>query len=303
MPRVIMFVFAGRRPNMELQLPFIRRILDEHPTVEYHVWNLCRSAEDAAYVRSIEGDRITVRDDFYDKMPGWNHVFWHYGNPEYQDALFVKLDDDVVFLETDGFSAFTDAIVEHPDAVVSAKVVNNGACTPLIPPLWERFERMGIPLLDVHMSNAYSEYAHTWFIDHADELLGQPVKLIPTEDWLSINAIGYSWLTGRRIGAMLDRPVSGIIAGRHFPQGARMGDEGRCNMLRRYIVQGFTVGHLTFGPQAPSAEQLDRWRSGYQELATRYLADQGRPADRSPGGTAQELQVTRALLRATPHAG
>lgn len=47
--RVILFVFAGRRPNMELQLPFARRILEEHPNTEYHVWNLARERE----IRSI----------------------------------------------------------------------------------------------------------------------------------------------------------------------------------------------------------------------------------------------------------
>ena len=43
-----MFCFGGRRANMELQLPFVRRILDEHTDVEYHLWNLARNAEDAA---------------------------------------------------------------------------------------------------------------------------------------------------------------------------------------------------------------------------------------------------------------
>ncbi|OTR07280.1 hypothetical protein B9M83_09230, partial [Mycobacteroides abscessus] len=61
MLRVILFVFAGRKANMELQVPYIKRILAEHPNVEYHVWNLARDPKDAEYLQTITGERITVR--------------------------------------------------------------------------------------------------------------------------------------------------------------------------------------------------------------------------------------------------
>jgi hypothetical protein len=44
--RVIIFCFAGRRANLEIQLLFIRRVLADHPDAEYHVWNLARTEED-----------------------------------------------------------------------------------------------------------------------------------------------------------------------------------------------------------------------------------------------------------------
>lgn len=37
MLRVILFVFAGRKANMQLQVPYIKRILAEHPNVEYDI--------------------------------------------------------------------------------------------------------------------------------------------------------------------------------------------------------------------------------------------------------------------------
>lgn len=271
MPRVIMFVFAGRQANMELQLPFTRRVLAENPQVEYHIWNLCRDASDVAFLRTIQGERITVRDDYYEQRPGWNQVYWHYADPAYRDCLFVKLDDDVVFLETDRFGAFVDAIAENPGVVLAANTVNNGACTPLEPGLWEQFVDCDIPLLDVHMSNAYAERVHGYFFEHTHEMLGQPVELVETLDWLSINAIGYDWAAGRRFSARLGQPHTGIVAGRSWSTASRLGDEGSVNMYRRIIVRGFVAGHLTFGPQAPSQEQLDRWRSRYAEISQCYL--------------------------------
>jgi len=273
MSRVIMFVFAGRQANMELQLPFVRRILDEHPDVEYHVWNLCREEHDNAYVRSISGRGITVRSELY---PGgsWNDVYRHYAESQYQGTVFIKLDDDVVFLETHRFDDFVDAIVNHPRAILSANVVNNGACTPLEPQLWQRFEKLGIPLLDVHESCAYATMAHTHFFNHSAELINQPVELIPTEDWLSINVVGFDYAMNERIAHNLDKPHPQLIAGRSFCRTNRLGDEGCMNTFKRIILRGFVAGHLTFGPQKPSAGQLTRWRGHYATLGKQYLSDE-----------------------------
>lgn len=271
MPRVIMFVFAGRQPNMNLQLPFARRILAEHPNVEYHIWNLCRTEADAAYVRTIEGERITVRHDFYEEQPGWNQVYRHYTKPEYRGCLFVKLDDDVVFLETHRFGRFVDSIAANPLVIMAAHTVNNGACTALEPTLWEKFELLDIPLLDVHTSNTYGEMAHTHFFAHAEEMLGQKVELVPTTDWLSINAVGYDWHMNERISAKLEKPHPPVIAGRQFDRRWRLGDEGCMNTFPRVIVRGFVAGHLTFGPQNPTLSQLRRWRKNYAAVGARYL--------------------------------
>lgn len=274
MPRVILFVFAGRQANMNLQLPFIMRILADHPNVEYHIWNLCRDPSDVAFLRTIVGKRMIVRDDYYEEQPGWNQVYRHYTDKEYRGCLFVKLDDDVVFLETARFGAFLDAITAHPQAILSANVVNNGACTALVPGLWDRFAALDIPLLDVHQSNAYSEICHQHFLQYRELILGQEVELIRTKDWLSINVIGYDWAMNNRMSTKLDKPHPPVIAGRTFPRHWRMGDEGCVNTFPRMVMRGFTAGHLTFGPQHPTVSQLRRWRRGYAELGRRYLQDQ-----------------------------
>lgn len=274
--RVILFVFAGRKPNMELQLPFIRRILDTHPNAEYHVWYQPRNSIDKAYVNSIAGERITVRREFSDIPPGANPdafmtIFRHYSQSEYQDCLFVKLDDDIVFIQTERFGSFLKAIETHPDYVMSANIVNNGACTPLEPRLWLQFKKMNLPLLNVHESNEFQAAAHQYFFRHSVKMLNQPIKLVPTEDWLSINFMGYDWQMGCQIVSKLGTMHPPFIAGREYRRPMVMRDEGRVNMLPRIIMRGFLAAHLTFAPQNATEEQLVRWRDSYRQLGERYL--------------------------------
>ncbi|ODR16034.1 hypothetical protein [Mycobacterium gordonae] len=287
---VIVFVFAGRRPNLELQLPFAHRILQDHPNVEYHLWNFARNDEDREYIKTITGERITVwngpAEQGFDSpaptnAPGavqfganeHNAAYNHYANPEYRDHLFVKLDDDITFLETGRFGKFIEAIDTHRGCSLVANTINNGACTPLTPKLWSEFSKLGIPLLDIHRSNAFADAAHTYMRHHHDEVLDQPITLVPTEDWLSINAVGYDWEFLTNILKTIGTPHPPALAGRNMRNwGKRFGDEGVFQTRRRIIMQGFTAAHLSYGPQNPTDEQLSRWRTGYAELAREYLS-------------------------------
>src|SRR5258708_23714463 len=108
---VILFVFAGRRQNMELQLPLVRRIITEHPNVQYHVWNLSRNDDDNHYLRAIEGERITVLYDYFGIAPwlAFNAVYRHYPhNTKNREHLFAKAYDAVAFIEAGRFRQLDD---------------------------------------------------------------------------------------------------------------------------------------------------------------------------------------------------
>jgi hypothetical protein len=299
-PRVILFVFAGRQPNMELQLPLVRRILDEHPNVDYHVWNFARNDSDREYLKTIHGDRITVfngtgeglrttvgglvlsPDGFASPAPTGvgvqfgagehNAAYNYYSQPEFRDHLFVKLDDDIVFLETGRFGKFVDAINTHRGRTVVANIINNGACTPVEPGIWEGFLKLGMPLLDIHVGGEFPEMAHNYFFDHYTEILGQPIKLIPSEDWLSINMVGYDWPTLGHVLATIGQPHPSHLAGRPMDGwGEVFGDEGTFQLRPRIIMKGFTAAHLAYGPQIQSEAQLTRWRDNYRRIGTHYL--------------------------------
>ena len=277
--RVIFFVFGGRQPNLEVALPFYQRILDENPDVEFHLWDLARDPQDHEYMRSLPTmDRFLVNSVFYQgngrATNGQNKVWRHYTQQGFQDCIFVKADDDVLFYETDQFASFVEAAQDNPDRVISALTINNGASTRLIPDIWAGFESLDIPLLDVHLSTEYAELSHRWFFQNWQTITDHSPILTPTEDWLSINCIAYTWATGKKISARIGSRAPRHIAGRDFdPYRSKVGDEGSVNILPRLIHQGFVAGHLNFGPQIKQMDAglLDELRKLYADVARQYL--------------------------------
>lgn len=285
-PPVILFVFAGRQFNLELQLPIVRRILDENPNVVYHVWNFARNDSDREYIKTISGPQIKVfngeGDGFDSPNPTGegrqfgasehNAAYKAYADSKFKDHLFIKIDDDIVFLETARFPKFVEAIDEYRGSVLIANIVNNGACTPVQPEIWKKFQKLKIPLLDIHMSNKFADMVHTYFCEHPDEFLNQPLELVPTQDWTSINAVGYDHPTLCHVIRTIGKPQPEYLAGRPMHGWGRVfGDEGVFQILPRFIVKGFTAAHLTFGPQKPSDRQLETWLNNYRELGETYL--------------------------------
>lgn len=274
---IVLFMFAGRRGNLEINLPMIRRILDENPRVTFHLWNLARERDDDLYIRALPvkgDDRIQVFHDFAKPRPlrYLSKVWDYYCRADYADTLFVKIDDDCVFIETEKFAEFVDHVEASPEHILTAEVVNNGACTVFMPDLWQQFLGLDIPLLDVHTSNEYARQAHAYMLANWRDLVARPTGLVEIETWLSINFVGMTWDMLRYVSGRIGRQSPPTIADREWRPGNRIGDEGAVNLFPRLCMTGFTVGHLGFGPQDLTAAQEDLWRIGYAEVAQQYLA-------------------------------
>src|SRR5512139_173436 len=272
---VTLFMFAGRRGNLAVNLPLIRRILDENPLVRCDIWNLARDPDDAQWLQGVNGNhsRITVVNSFagpraFSKM---GRVWQHYCHPRFRKHLFVKMDDDIVFIQTEKFGEFIDAVVSNTDRVLTAEVVNNGACTQFMPELWQGFLGLDIPLLDVHESNRYAQLSHLFFYENWRDLVSRPTDVVDIEDWLSINFIGFSWDMLNRIVPRIGRRSPATMAGRTWKPGNRIGDEGAVNLFPRAVMRGFTVSHLGFGPQKLTEYQECEWREDYAEVGWEYL--------------------------------
>lgn len=273
MSRVVLYSFWGRRANIELQLPYIRRILAENPDAEFHAFNLARERTDYFYLTQCfpNEPRITVHHVYFHTRPHWlgyHEVYRHFSAPEYKGAVFIKLDDDIVFIQTERLPDLVKAVRANPGTIISANVINNGACAVHQAGLSERFEAAGIRWLDWHLHAAMAAMAHQHFFQHGPALLKQRPKVIPTEDWLSINMIGYDWPVGVQLAELVGTHSPELIAGRGFrPDVDRLGDEGAANMLPRAILRGCVAAHLTFGPQ--NVQELDAaaWREGYQRIS------------------------------------
>lgn len=271
--RVIIWCPAGRRANMELLLPFLRRILAENPETELHIWDVARRPDDHAWLGTVWGERITLIGDFYGypEREAFVEIYRHYADEAYKDALFVKVDDDIVFIETKRFPQFVGAIRAYPDAIVSADTINNGACATLEPRLAAMFPDMESIALEAYQSADFARASHDWFFDELP-VIDAPMMAFLVKDWLSINLVGWTWATGANLSARLGQKPPDRIAGRRITQ-KRMGDEGAANTMRRIVLQGFTAAHLSFGPQHKQLPESywQETRKQYQEIGKQYL--------------------------------
>lgn len=270
---VVLFLFGGREGNLRINLPLIGRILDENPQVTFHLWNLARLHADSEYIKTVGGDRIKVFNQWSgrDAIRRMSQVWSYYTHERFRDTLFVKMDDDVVFIQTEKFGDFVDAIEANSNAIISAEVVNNGACTPFMPKLRDKISQLGVPLLEVHESNECAQLAHRFMFEEWRDLVDRPISLTEVDLWLSINFIGMDWQMLRRIQAQIGRRSPLRIADRDIKPGSRIGDEGAANMFDRMVMQGFTTAHLGFGPQKLTDHQESEWRQDYDEMASEYL--------------------------------
>lgn len=302
MSKIVLFIFAGRKVNMEVQLPYLLRLLDEWPQMEIHLWDLTRTPGDAAYVNSLHnshGGRITVINHLHPGHPirctqaypgprrrGWPRCTcikhkppyeepyrWYAANSMFDNSVFVKVDDDVLFLETDNFAHLIEPLVNHPNRIYSANVANNVVCAKyddlLAPQIANKFS-LGDPLSKendrrwwgVHTDKNFAAESHEFLLRNTEVLLGWRPTYTRTRpgEAISINCIALTHATMRRLALLMND---------------RLGDEGAVDRLLPWIVESFHAAHLAFGPQeaAMSEGELAKLRERYSELSGTYLGN------------------------------
>lgn len=295
--KIVVFTFAGRQENMEVQAPFLRRLLDTYPGLTVEHWDLTRNDDDHAYVQSLHDPdgRVIVRSDFWPGHNDWpvgcrkrikrarkcgckdcrpapfeKPYAWYAerGEPE---TVYTKLDDDVLFIETERYGDVLATLDDHPNAVVSANVVNNVVSAKHSPVLRERVEARFSPVTQydwfmLHTLPEFAQVCHDWFLDDWRPWTAPSprnvVRVLPGER-VSINCISFTHETLVRMAAAMSQ-----LAFR------KIGDEGTVgtNFLPR-IVRSFTVAHLQFGPQRVGLPESvwDDYRAKYAEVGREYL--------------------------------
>ena len=188
---------------------------------------------------------------------------------DFSDHLFLKCDDDIVFMDLTKLSDFINFRRENPNyLVISANVVNNVACAywqqasgslPMELGVFEYPPDYGGSLWqDPNRANSL----HDFFLQKEDKSLPLGERIVETKGRLSINFI--SWL-GRDLRHLAIR---------------RLSDERALTIelpafLSRPIgiFSDFMVSHLSFGPQEKGLH-VDRLLAGYRDLMERTLSRQ-----------------------------
>lgn len=286
---IVFFEFAGRTANMEAQRPHIMRLLDQNPGSQLHLWDLTRTQPDQRYVRewAASDSRIAVMDQFHTGHPilcrgprrrGHPRCLCMKCKPPYEqpyrwyardafpyddDTVFVKFDDDVIWMDTDRFPEVLSFLETRPNAVASANVTNNAVCAKYEPHFNHRVQQeFGIigfePEYDkdwwaIHTSARFAKMAHSRLLASLTANpppARHPVRTRPGEK-VSINFIAMKYPVLKRMAGMM-------LEG-------RLGDEGIVDCLLPWIIPNFRVAHLTFGSQeAGLVHDINSIRKSYE---------------------------------------
>jgi len=266
--RVIATTFAGRRDRMSLLVDYVVAAIDAGIVTEYHVWDYARTGEDRRWLRDLPSRHPAIRL----LVPATHHAryrayYRHYRREDHDGSVFLKLDDDIVFLALDRLAAFVDFRVAHPEYfLLSASVVNNGVCA------YFQQQRGVIPSSFMELpypERGYcgrlwaradlAERLHDFFLDDPGRFDLDGVDIAP--DRLSINCVSY---LGSDVGALIDvgdddeQDLSVTIPRRLQRQNA--------------IFQPMVASHLSFFSQEPGmdvARLLDRYRALARHVGVR----------------------------------
>jgi hypothetical protein len=289
--KLTIIVFAGREYCMELQLPYILKILNDNPNAEYHVWNFARNESDNTYLNTLPDrhNRIKIFNDYYAgentveeciKRPNlicsckkcrvgeWSKPYEHYTSEEFKDHIFVKLDDDIVYLDLPNFELYLKTIEGNPEFVVSANVINNGACSFYNPIIKNK-------VLDNKLKSKDST-TYEWFslctnleflkISHdsflSNEISNSDELIVFDGGKLSINTIGFNHTIMCEVSKVLSKLMNKTHDEKVF--------SSHTNIL---ICQKFITSHLHFSDQnAEMSEELkNEYIKKYKELCSTII--------------------------------
>ncbi|MBV9736229.1 MAG: hypothetical protein JO209_09995 [Acidisphaera sp.] len=198
-------------------------------------------------------------------VSGFGEFYHYYADraPEYATAIFVKCDDDIVYIDLDRFDRFLEFRFGRPDYfVVSANVVNNGVCAfhqrsyGAYPRELMEFDG---PITDFIMRQwadaEFTSALHETFVRDPGPFSRAPVDRVEWSERISINFISFLGLDLDHIGVNHDddeRHLSVTIP-------RRLG-------RRNAFFMPFNVAHLSFFPQEAGLD-LGRVLGLYEGLA------------------------------------
>jgi len=117
----------------------MKNILDLDIVFEYHIWDFAWSQEDSDYISTLPliHPKIKIKKSPYTgaKRSGQTaskqfayflHDFYKF--EEYKNYIFIKLDDDLCFIDTKNFVKFVDGRKKSSAFLYSANIINND-CT------------------------------------------------------------------------------------------------------------------------------------------------------------------------------
>lgn len=307
-PKVYLAVFAGRERYMRLLVRYLDRLLAAGSLTAVHVWDFARDPADSRYLHALCRDKGAQYQLFspgltdYRAVAGaspWAAAYAHYARADGggkahveddDDSVFIKCDDDVVYLDGparfDRFVAQVRASTRHMRKLSIDRVggplflpmiVNNDACAQVLSHMDDgakhlaaaskeaveraQFARSGEPLSDWYLRADRATEAHAHFLRWRTKTyrtLGDAngkETLVPWQSRASINFIACTMTTAQTLFARF-----GAATGGTYREDERFLTADRARHGHdwpNYIVPCLVAVHFAFGCQLAAAPQLD----------------------------------------------
>jgi len=121
--RVIAFTPAGRKSYLEI----LKKYIDKEDLIdEWQLWLNTGNKEDIDYINSIENEKIKVKKiDGITEQDNYR-IYEFYKYLDDKDAIYIRLDDDIVYIHPDAIKNLLKCRLENEEPfVVFANIVNN----------------------------------------------------------------------------------------------------------------------------------------------------------------------------------
>eukprot|EP00927_Polykrikos_kofoidii_P034262 TRINITY_DN29096_c0_g1_i1.p1 TRINITY_DN29096_c0_g1~~TRINITY_DN29096_c0_g1_i1.p1 ORF type:complete len:383 (-),score=40.54 TRINITY_DN29096_c0_g1_i1:65-1213(-) len=277
----VAMVFSGRKDREIILCNYLDALLRSHKLDEVHLWALNSPAE---------ADKTWINDKARDSgyllaaAVGWLPPYQYYGinggfkpkeDVPLESTVILKIDDDIVFIDLEGFQAYVNYVQSHPNAfLVHANIVNNHVAAfyqaqrvpelaAIMPELFvypskekDFLWSNGLAAIGIHNLFVKQPSAFSWRDAGGDCLKFEDPNSPDSQGRFSINFFGYIRTAADRVIGLVEQfPLDDEHALTEVATNSN-------NKLEECIFTPFTVSHLSYYPQSEASTVLPL----YQEL-------------------------------------
>lgn len=130
--KIVIVTPAGREKYLSIFKKHIYRKMEEGLVDGWQLWQNTVKPEDIAYLESMEKENPKVKRFFVEGITNkYNFCdtlksYMFFRNTHDDDTIYIRFDDDIVWIEEDGIKKIAQARIDHPDAfVIYPNIINS----------------------------------------------------------------------------------------------------------------------------------------------------------------------------------
>lgn len=135
--KVSIVIPAGRERYLSIMKKFLYRKMEEGLIDEVQLWLNTINPTDIAYIDSMGAENPKVKVYRLDEaiIPTWEsynalQTYKFFKHTHQDDTIYIRLDDDIIWIEEGAIEKICQARIDHPDAfAIYPNIINSTLCT------------------------------------------------------------------------------------------------------------------------------------------------------------------------------